>query len=272
MPRAGLDPQKRPCWLVQAAVFCSARPQLHSSRELAEEAAEAAVPMARLAGSHALEKAAYLKPVRREEKYLRSSLQALHEPTPQGGLCVANARQTSGCRPCVSSHLDVRFHMANFWLQALPALIVGQIQAQHVVYCSMCTGAAQSLMCQVGTGRQGNVCCASSPQWVMVQRLSMKQILQPPVKPATACLADKRLLTSAEGYLNRYRNGWAASAAAVKAWVDEAVRRRGKPVGGQAPVPLNELPVPVPISRFLWPFVRPHPHITQLRSGLCLAP
>ena len=85
----------------------------------------------------------------------------------------------------------------------------------------------------------------------------MKDILQPPVKPATACLADKRLLTSAEGYLNRYRNGWAASAAAVKSWVDEAVRRRGKPVGGQAPVPLNELPVPVPISRLLWPFVSP---------------
>lgn len=67
--------------------------------------------------------------------------------------------------------------------------------------------------------------------------------------------AEKRALTSAEGYLNRYRNGWATSAAAVKAWVDEMVRRRGKPLGGQAPVPLNEMPVPVPISRFLWPFV-----------------
>ena len=108
VPRAGLDPQKRPCWLVQAAVFCSARPQLHGSRELAEEAAEEAVPMVRLTGSHALEKAAYLKPIRREEKYLRSSLQALHEPAPQGGtldyICMAD----SGCRPCLSSHLDVR--------------------------------------------------------------------------------------------------------------------------------------------------------------------
>ena len=70
------------------------------------------------------------------------------------------------------------------------------------------------------------------------------------------CLhAEKRALTSAEGYLNRYRNGWGASAGAVKAWVDEAARRRGKPLPGQAPVPVHELPVPVPISRFLWPFV-----------------
>jgi hypothetical protein len=62
-------------------------------------------------------------------------------------------------------------------------------------------------------------------------------------------------MTSAEGYLNKYRNGWSASAAAVKAWVDETVRRRGKPIGGKPPIPLSELPVSVPISRFLWPFV-----------------
>ena len=95
----------------------------------------------------------------------------------------------------------------------------------------------------------------------------MTQILQPPLKPDHACIADKRLLTSAEGYLNRYRNGWSASAAAVKAWVDEAARRRGKPVGGQAPVPLNELPVPVPISRFLWPFVSPPAPANKLSAA-----
>ncbi len=67
--------------------------------------------------------------------------------------------------------------------------------------------------------------------------------------------AEKRAMTSAEGYLNRYRNGWAASSAATKAFVDETVRRRGKPVGGKPAIPLAELPVPVPISRFLWPFV-----------------
>lgn len=70
-----------------------------------------------------------------------------------------------------------------------------------------------------------------------------------------AC-AEKRATTSAEGYLNRYRNGWAASAAATKAFVDETVRRRGKPVAGKPAIPLAELPVPMPISRFLWPFVR----------------
>ena len=66
---------------------------------------------------------------------------------------------------------------------------------------------------------------------------------------------EKRLTSSAEGYLNRYRNGWGASAVATKAWVDETIRRRGKPVGGQPAIPVGDLPVPVPISRFLWPFV-----------------
>ncbi len=83
MPRAGLDPAKRPCWLVQSAVFCSARPQLRSSRSEAEED-DKAVQLIRLRGADALEKAAFLKPIRREEKYLKSSLQALHDPAPQG--------------------------------------------------------------------------------------------------------------------------------------------------------------------------------------------
>ena len=85
VPRAGLDPARRPCWLVQSAVFCSARPQLCGSRSAAEEADEA-VPMVRLRGADALEKAAFLKPIRREEKYLKSSLQALHDPAPQGDI------------------------------------------------------------------------------------------------------------------------------------------------------------------------------------------
>ena len=83
MPRAGLDPQKRPCWLVQSAVFCSARPEVHGTCDKAEERDET-VPMVCLTGADALEKAAFLKPIRREERYLRSSLQALHDPAPQG--------------------------------------------------------------------------------------------------------------------------------------------------------------------------------------------
>lgn len=83
MPRAGLDPQKRPCWLVQSAVFCSARPEVHGTCDEAEELNET-VPMVRLTGADALEKAAFLRPIRREERYLRSSLQALHDPAPEG--------------------------------------------------------------------------------------------------------------------------------------------------------------------------------------------
>ena len=66
----------------------------------------------------------------------------------------------------------------------------------------------------------------------------------------------RRTTDSAEGYLNRYRSGWGAAAAACKAFADETVRRRGKPLNGQPAIPLAELPVPVPVSRFLWPFVR----------------
>ena len=88
VPRAGSDPAKQPCWLVQSAVFCSARPQLHGSRSGAEEA-HGATPMVRLRGADALEKAAFLKPIRHEEKYLKSSLRALHDPAPQGELTSA---------------------------------------------------------------------------------------------------------------------------------------------------------------------------------------
>ena len=37
--------------------------------------------------------------------------------------------------------------------------------------------------------------------------------------------------------------------AALKGWVEEAVRRRGRGV----PVPLAELPAALPLSRFQWP-------------------
>ena len=95
-------------------------------------------------------------------------------------------------------------------------------------------------------------------------------------KKAILGCAEKRATTSAEGYLNRYRNGWAASAAATKAFVDETVRRRGKPVAGKPAIPLADLPVPMPISRFLWPFVRlPPPSCNAfselLSASLCAA-
>lgn len=45
------------------------------------------------------------------------------------------------------------------------------------------------------------------------------------------------------------RNGWAAAVAALRGWVEDAVRRRGRGV----PLALSELPVSLPLSRFQWP-------------------
>ncbi len=56
--------------------------------------------------------------------------------------------------------------------------------------------------------------------------------------------------------MNRYRNGWPAASAAAKAVVDEQVRRRGKPKDGVPAIPLAELAMPVPMSKFQWPLVR----------------
>jgi len=59
--------------------------------------------MVRMTGSDALNKAAFLKPIRREEKYLKSSLQALHDPAPPGDAqrCVSSILQH--VRPCADS-------------------------------------------------------------------------------------------------------------------------------------------------------------------------
>ncbi|KAK9815815.1 hypothetical protein WJX72_010117 [[Myrmecia] bisecta] len=76
---------------------------------------------------------------------------------------------------------------------------------------------------------------------------STEWLADPPVPPAGSCLA-------AEIYLNRYRNGWSAAGVAMKNWVEEAVRRRGKGTPGRfGTLSAPELPVPVPISRFQWP-------------------
>jgi hypothetical protein len=53
-----------------------------------------------------------------------------------------------------------------------------------------------------------------------------------------------------ESYINRYRNGWGAAAAAARALMDEA-RRRRKSVPGALPV--SEMPVPLPMKAFAWP-------------------
>ncbi|BDA48817.1 probable pH-interacting protein at C-terminar half [Coccomyxa sp. Obi] len=164
IPCAGLDRARRPCWLAFGALFCSTRPGCDGTGADALEVVDG-IPVAvtRLIGADALERASFLRKVKREEKYQRSSLEALSKPPP----------------------------------------------------------------------------------------------------------TEKRATTSAEGYLNRYRNGWAASAAATKAFVDETVRRRGKPVAGKPAIPLAELPVPVPISRFLWPFGQGKGMRPTEKCGVC---
>ncbi|KAL0019631.1 hypothetical protein WJX77_005620 [Trebouxia sp. C0004] len=77
---------------------------------------------------------------------------------------------------------------------------------------------------------------------------SIHGIRDPPVVKVLASL-------SAEGYVNRYRNSWTAAVAATKTFVDDMARKKGRPPAGGARVsiPMADLPVPVPLSRFQWP-------------------
>ena len=77
---------------------------------------------------------------------------------------------------------------------------------------------------------------------------------------------------SAEGYVNRYRNSWTAAVAATKTFVDDMARKKGRPPAGGARVsiPMADLPVPVPLSRFQWPSVSPDTHEhSKLQKCLC---
>lgn len=225
VPRAGLDQAKRPCWLALGALFCSARPaRIGSGADAAEAVDGVPVAVIRLIGADALERASFLRRIKREEKYARSSLDALSKPPPSGALPRA-------------SHLahpssDSGFSTADF---LAVVLLIDWSQSEP----------------------------ANALLWVALETRC-------PDQTCHAGAAEKRFTTGAEGYLNRYRNGWSASSAAIKAYVDETVRRRGKPVGGKPAVPLAELPVPVPISRFLWPFVRPSSFTSPYVSLLVL--
>ena len=74
---------------------------------------------------------------------------------------------------------------------------------------------------------------------------------------SSQCLRADGPSFSAEGFLNRYRNSWSAAYHAHKAMIEELSRRRGRPAAGAAPtVPVSELALPVPLSRFQWPLVR----------------
>ncbi|KAA6424010.1 MAG: enhancer of isoform C [Trebouxia sp. A1-2] len=77
---------------------------------------------------------------------------------------------------------------------------------------------------------------------------SIHSLRDPPVVKVLASL-------SAEGYVNRYRNSWTAAVAATKTFVDDMARKKGRPPAGgvRVSIPMADLPVPVPLSRFQWP-------------------
>lgn len=60
--------------------------------------------------------------------------------------------------------------------------------------------------------------------------------------------AEIQVAAGAEGYNNRYRNGWGASIAVVRAAVEE--QRRNKRGTG---TPISQMAAPLPLSRFAWP-------------------
>lgn len=60
--------------------------------------------------------------------------------------------------------------------------------------------------------------------------------------------AELQAAAGAEGYTNRYRNGWGASAAAHRAAVEEARRNKR----GTGPT-VSQMAAPLPLSRFTWP-------------------
>jgi len=70
--------------------------------------------------------------------------------------------------------------------------------------------------------------------------------------------------------VNRYRNSWTAAVAATKTFVDDMARKKGRPPAGGARVsiPMADLPVPVPLSRFQWPSVSKT--LSKLQQLYCL--
>ena len=107
--------------------------------------------------------------------------------------------------------------------------------------------------------------CSSRPVFLAVAGISKVQIavctdrlkMGPWKHNSQRCLRADGPSFSAEGFLNRYRNSWNAAYHAHKAMIEELSRRRGRPAAGVAPtVPVSELALPVPLSRFQWPMVR----------------
>lgn len=81
--------------------------------------------------------------------------------------------------------------------------------------------------------------------------------------------------TGPEAYSNRYRNGWGSAAVAVKSTVEDAKKRKLKgglrvPTGTCGQIPVPELPVPLPLSRFQWVQIPGRPvGRASIRCGKC---
>lgn len=61
---------------------------------------------------------------------------------------------------------------------------------------------------------------------------------------------------TAEGYVNKYHGSWRARHNELQKQLDEAMRRKGRPKKGAEPARIPSLmPLPVPLSGFLWPQV-----------------
>ena len=107
--------------------------------------------------------------------------------------------------------------------------------------------------------------CSSKPEFMAVAGITEVQTAVCTDRPR--CLHADGPSFSAEGFLNRYRNSWSAAYHAHKAMLEELSRRRGRPAAGAAPtVPVSELALPVPLSRFQWPMVRRSLH-SVIRTG-----
>ncbi|KAK9838020.1 hypothetical protein WJX74_009849 [Apatococcus lobatus] len=102
--------------------------------------------------------------------------------------------------------------------------------------------------------------CASGPDKAAAAKALRKpRADERPYKSTVESIADGPIIpgahtATAEGFLNRYRNAWPAAVTATRSWVEDAVKRKGRPLPGTSThIQLSELPIPLPISRFQWP-------------------
>ena len=75
-------------------------------------------------------------------------------------------------------------------------------------------------------------------------------------------------------YINKYRNGWSAAAAAMRSHVEDSRKRRARdkmwiPHGTCNKVVVTELPAPMSVSRYEWPHLNSRIGRSTVRCGRC---